>query len=49
MEGGRVQRDGIKALVAGNIEDSELIYRIISEDHDEVMPPPKAGNKISKD
>ena len=49
FEGATKDNDGIKALVAGNIEDSELIYRIISEDPDEVMPPPKAGNKLSKD
>ena len=49
FEGATKDNDGFKALVAGNIEDSELIYRIISEDPDEVMPPPKAGNKLSKD
>ena len=49
FEGATKDNDGFKALVAGNIEDSELIYRIISEDPDEVMPPPKAGKKLSKD
>ena len=49
FEGATKDNDGIKALVAGNIDESELIYRIISNDPDEVMPPPKAGNKLSKD
>ncbi len=33
---------GVVALVPGKLEDSEMHWRIRSEDADEVMPPPKA-------
>ena len=36
------------AIVAGNIEQSELFQRIITTDTSELMPPPKANMKLTK-
>ena len=36
-----MSRDGIQAIVPGSIEDSESWMRIISDDEDDVMPPPE--------
>src|SRR6056300_357504 len=41
-------KDGIRAFVAGSADDSESWHRIISEDPDELMPPPKAKKPLSK-
>lgn len=48
-EGAQHERNGFAAIVPGNLEDSELIYRIITDDEDEVMPPPGKGDRFSKD
>ena len=37
---------GSTAIKPGSIEDSELWYRITTDDPDEVMPPPKSHKKI---
>jgi hypothetical protein len=36
---------GSVAIVPGSADDSELWYRIISDDEDQVMPPPEAHKK----
>ena len=38
-------RDGIRALVPGDLANSEMWQRIISNDPDEVMPPPDSHKK----
>lgn len=48
-EGALKEKDGFAAIVPGNIKDSELIYRILSNDEDEVMPPPGKGEPFTKD
>ncbi len=37
---------GETAIVPGDLEKSELLRRVISEDKDEVMPPPKEHKKL---
>ncbi len=40
-------RDGVRAIVPGKPDDSELMLRVRSKDPDEVMPPPKEHHIIS--
>jgi len=40
-------RDGIASVVAGDLDKSELILRITSQDADERMPPAKSKRKLS--
>ena len=42
------ERDGVRAIVAGNPEESELIRRIFSKDGEEVMPPPGEGKALTE-
>lgn len=37
--------DGIAVIKPGSLKDSELWYRITTDDEDDVMPPPKANKK----
>lgn len=39
---------GRHALVAGDPEHSELYLRIVSQDENERMPPPKSGKRLTK-
>ncbi len=43
----RKKRRGKSALVPGNLDESESWLRIISNDEDEVMPPPDSHKKLS--
>ena len=36
------------AIVPGKPEDSEMIYRIHSDDEDELMPPPEIGKPLTQ-
>src|SRR5579863_9366420 len=38
-----------KAIVPGNLEESELIRRILSEDPEEVMPPPATKKELTRE
>jgi hypothetical protein len=40
-------KEGSAALVPGKPEASTLIERIVSQDQDELMPPPKSNRKLS--
>ena len=42
------EKDGFAAFVRKSLEDSEAWHRIISDDPDEVMPPPKAKLPLTK-
>ena len=42
FEGATREKDGIRAVVPGDVSRSEAFRRIVSLDKDEVMPPPKA-------
>ena len=41
------ERDGVVAVVPGKPEESEMIARLLSQDRDEVMPPPKANKHVT--
>lgn len=41
-------KDGIAAFVAGDVEKSEAWHRILSDDEDELMPPPESNKPLSK-
>jgi hypothetical protein len=40
-------RDGVPALVAGDLDASEVWYRIITGEEDELMPPPESKKELS--
>ena len=42
------ERDGVRAIVLGKLDQSELIRRIFSADLDEVMPPVDEGQPLSE-
>ena len=44
-EGALADLAGVRAVVPGKPDESELLYRIISKDADEVMPPPDSHKK----
>ena len=46
-EGAKKEHGGARAIVPRNLEDSEAWIRIISEDPDEVMPPPDSHKELS--
>jgi len=41
------ERDGIAAFVRKSVEDSEAWHRVISDDPEEVMPPPEFKKELT--
>ena len=41
-------RDGLQAIKPGDLANSEMWHRIISEDPDEIMPPPEFKNELNE-
>jgi hypothetical protein len=46
-EGALAEKDGVHAIVPGNLQQSDLSARIHSTDKDDQMPPPKSGKQVS--
>src|SRR5271154_3798308 len=46
-EGALAEKDGVRAIVPGNLTESDFSVRIHSTDSDEKMPPPKSGKSIT--
>ncbi|MEK0447368.1 MAG: hypothetical protein RLZZ399_2689 [Verrucomicrobiota bacterium] len=46
-EGANAEIDGVRAIVPGDLQKSEAWLRIVSENKDEVMPPPKSHKSLS--
>jgi len=46
-EGAIADSEGVRAIVPGKLDESELHLRIRSHDRDEMMPPPKSGKKLT--
>ena len=44
-EGALADHDGVKAIVPGKPDESELLYRVSTDDKDDLMPPPKHVKK----
>jgi len=42
------ERDGIQAIAPGSLDDSEMWHRILSDDPEEVMPPPETKKPLTK-
>ncbi len=40
-------KDGVRAIVPGKLDDSDMHERIHSSDPDDIMPPPKSERKLS--
>lgn len=40
-------RDGVVAFVPGDLDKSESWYRIITDEEDDLMPPPKSNKKLT--
>ena len=46
-EGALAENDGVRAIVPGQLKESEAHLRIHSTDKDELMPPPKSGKTLT--
>jgi len=46
-EGALAEKDGVRAIVPGKLDDSDLSARLHSTDKDEQMPPPKSGKSVT--
>lgn len=43
----KAKRDGFPVIVPGDPKESELVFRILHDDEDEVMPPPDAHRQLT--
>ncbi|MEO8350240.1 MAG: DUF1549 domain-containing protein, partial [Chthoniobacteraceae bacterium] len=48
-EGAYAENEGVRAIVPGDLAESDLWARITSTDSDDVMPPPKSEKKLTKE
>lgn len=46
-EGAMAEKDGVRAIVEGKPEESDLSIRMHSTEKDEQMPPPKSGKQVT--
>lgn len=46
-EGALVENDGVRAIVPGDLQASDVHHRLHSPDADDLMPPPKSGKKLT--
>src|SRR5205823_2295094 len=46
-EGAVSEHDGVRAIVPGDLSQSELWRRVASTDEDEMMPPPTSNKKLT--
>jgi hypothetical protein len=46
-EGALRDLGGYSAVIPGKPEDSELVFRLHSDDKEELMPPPETGKRLS--
>ena len=47
-EGAIKDLGGYSAIIPGKPGDSELVFRLHSDDKDEIMPPPETGKRLNK-
>ena len=47
QESALADRDGIRAIVPGKLDESELWHRILSDDPEEMMPPPESKKPMT--
>ncbi len=40
-------KNGLRAVVPGDLEESELVWRVLSTDPEEIMPPPSANHPLT--
>lgn len=48
-EGALREKNGFAAIVPGDLQESEIIYRMTTDDEDEIMPPPGKGDPLTKE
>ena len=46
-DGATAEIDGVRAIVPGDLKKSDVWQRIVSDDKDDVMPPPKSHKTLS--
>ena len=49
QEGSRKDLGGYAAVAPGDVTDSELIYRVLTEDENDLMPPSNKGTPMTKE